>query len=59
MDDIVPIGFAPYYTLLWRSLTLYLTAVAGLLCLAHALAQDAQQAIRRVRQVDRSREVGG
>jgi len=49
MEDIVPIGFAPYYTLLRRSLTLYLTAVANLLCLAHALTKDARQAIRRMR----------
>jgi len=49
MEDIVPIGFTPYYTLLWRSLTLYLTAAAGLLYLAHALTQDARHAIRRVR----------
>jgi uncharacterized protein (TIRG00374 family) len=49
MEDIVPIGFAPYYTLLWRSLTLYLTAIAGLCCLAHALTQDARLVIRRMR----------
>jgi uncharacterized protein (TIRG00374 family) len=49
MEDIVPIGFAPYYALLWRSLTLYLTAIAGLFCLVHALSQDARQVIRRMR----------
>ena len=44
----VPAGLAPYYNFLWRYLTLYLAAIAGLLCLLRALAQDAQQVIRRV-----------
>ena len=43
MDAIVPVGFAPYYTLLWRFLTLYLAAIAGLLCLLRALTEDAQR----------------
>ncbi len=46
MEDILPAGFAPYYTLLWRSLTLYLAALAGLFCLAHALIRDGKQVIR-------------
>jgi uncharacterized protein (TIRG00374 family) len=45
MDTIVPVGFAPYYTLLWRFLTLYLAAIAGLLCLMRSLAEDAQRII--------------
>lgn len=49
MGAIVPIGFAPYYTLLWRSLTLYLAAIAGLCCLVHALIKDARQVIQRMR----------
>ncbi len=49
MEDVVPIGFAPYYTLLWRSLTLYLAAIAGLCCLTHALIQDGRQVVRRMR----------
>jgi uncharacterized protein (TIRG00374 family) len=39
MREIVPMGFAPAYHLLWRSLTLYLPAVAGLFCLSRAVAQ--------------------
>ncbi len=49
MADIVPSGLALYYTLLWRSLTLYLAGIAGLACLAHALTQDARRVIRRTR----------
>ncbi len=49
MEDIVPIGFAPYYTLLWRSLTLYLAAIPRLCCLARALIQDGRQVVLRMR----------
>src|SRR5262249_27729757 len=42
MGDVVPTGFAPYYNLLWRLTTAYLPAMAGLFCLALALARDAQ-----------------
>jgi uncharacterized protein (TIRG00374 family) len=49
MDVYVPVGFVPYYTLLWRFLTLYLTAFAGLFCLAHALIKDGRQVVRRIR----------
>jgi uncharacterized protein (TIRG00374 family) len=45
MDAIVPVGFAPYYTLLWRFLTLYLAALAGLFCLMRSFAEDAQRII--------------
>ena len=47
MSQVVPAGFAPYYNLLWRFTTAYLPAMAGLFCLALALAQDAQRALRR------------
>lgn len=55
MGDIVPSGHAPYYTLLWRAATLYLPAVAGFVCLATALVQDA----RRVGRPDAWRVMGG
>jgi len=45
MASIVPIGFAPYYNLLWRSSTLYLRAILGLLCLVHTTAQDVRRVI--------------
>jgi uncharacterized protein (TIRG00374 family) len=37
MADIVPPEIAPYYTLLWRASTVYLAALAGVLCLGAAL----------------------
>jgi hypothetical protein len=42
MADIVPPGVAPYYNLLWRGATVYLSALAGLLCLGRTLARDAR-----------------
>jgi len=45
MASIVPIGFAPYYNLLWRSSTLYLRAILGLLCLVNTMAQDVRKVI--------------
>lgn len=42
MADIVPPSVAPYYNLLWRTTTVYLTALAGMLCLGRTLARDAQ-----------------
>jgi hypothetical protein len=42
MADIVPPGIAPHYNLLWRATTVYLTALAGMLCLGHALAREAR-----------------
>ena len=42
MADIVPPGVVPYYNLLWRASTVYLAALAGLLCLGAALARDAR-----------------
>ena len=52
MDGIISAGFVPYYNLLWRSLTLYLPAVAGLIFLLSAIAKDARNAVdRRARQM--------
>lgn len=45
MTAIVPMGFAPYYNLLWRFSTAYLAAIAGLVCLARALGADARATI--------------
>jgi uncharacterized protein (TIRG00374 family) len=47
MTAIVPAGFTPYYTLLWRFTTAYVGAMAGLACLARALVQDAQRVLGR------------
>jgi hypothetical protein len=47
MSDIVPAGFAPCYNLLWRFSTVYLAALAGVLCLARALVADAGRWRRR------------
>jgi uncharacterized protein (TIRG00374 family) len=49
MVDVVPVGFAPYYNLLWRFSTLYAGALAGMLCLARGLFEDTQTLIRRRR----------
>ena len=46
MRDLVSTGYAPYYNLLWRTSTLYVTALAGFACLAVALLQDARRAMR-------------
>jgi len=45
MTEIVPVGFAPYYNLLWRFSTAYLGAIVGLFCLLRALLQDARKVI--------------
>jgi hypothetical protein len=45
MAPAVPVGFAPYYTLLWRSATVYVAALAGLLCLARAAIGDARHVV--------------
>jgi uncharacterized protein (TIRG00374 family) len=42
MAAVVPIGFAPYYNLLWRCSTLYLSAILGLFCIARTMARDVQ-----------------
>jgi len=47
MDTIIPSGFAPFYNLLWRSTTLYLPAIAGLVFLSWAIIQDARRVVDR------------
>ena len=47
MANIVPPGTAPYYNLLWRFSTCYLTAVAGFLCVGRVLARDGCRLTRR------------
>lgn len=47
MDGTMPIGFVPYYNLLWRCSTLYLPAIAGLLFLLWAILQDARRVVGR------------
>ena len=42
----LPAGYAPYYNLIWRASTLYLPALARLVCLALAVLQDTRRAIR-------------
>ena len=45
MAAIVPIGFSPYYNLLWRCSTLYLSAILGLSCMARTVARDVRTVI--------------
>jgi hypothetical protein len=45
MAAIVPAGFVPCYSLLWRLSTVYLAAIAGFVCLARAVALDARATI--------------
>jgi len=40
MENIVPIGFAPYYNLLWRFSTVYIAATAGIIILIHRIMLD-------------------
>jgi uncharacterized protein (TIRG00374 family) len=47
MEGLVPAGFAPHYTLLWRASTAYVAAGAGICCLARALIIDARGLVRR------------
>ena len=47
MDGTMPIGFAPYYNLLWRCSTLYLPAIAGLLFLSWSIMQDTRKVVGR------------
>ncbi len=49
MATIVPVGFAPYYNLLWRSATLYLPASLGLFFLLRTMVQDARNVVSRRR----------
>ena len=57
MAGIVPVGFIPYYNLLWRSVTLYLHAIAGLLCLLLTIMQDARKVVCRRRYHKMSKRV--
>jgi hypothetical protein len=47
MDNVIPAAFAPFYNLLWRSTTLYLPAIAGLIFLSWAIVQDARRVVSR------------
>jgi glycosyltransferase 2 family protein len=47
MGEIVSLGFAPFYNLLWRFSTVYITAAAGLLILAHRIITDMQKNLPR------------
>jgi hypothetical protein len=40
MENVVPLGFAPYYNLLWRLSTVYIAAAAGLILLFHRIVVD-------------------
>jgi uncharacterized protein (TIRG00374 family) len=40
MENIVPLGFAPYYNLLWRFSTVYIAATAGIILLFHRIVVD-------------------
>jgi hypothetical protein len=43
MENIVPLGFAPYYNLLWRFSTVYIAAIAGIVLLIHRIMLDHYQ----------------
>ncbi|UCH22871.1 MAG: flippase-like domain-containing protein [Deltaproteobacteria bacterium] len=47
MAGIVPVGFAPYYNLLWRGVTLYIPAITGLLCVMLAMMKDVHKVVIR------------
>jgi len=49
MWGIVPMGYAPYYNLLWRFTTVYFGAVAGLLILWVAVVKDMRTVFRQKR----------
>jgi uncharacterized membrane protein YbhN (UPF0104 family) len=49
MAQIVPIGFAPYYNLLWRFTTVYIGTLAGIVVLGRALVHDAETFIHHRR----------
>jgi len=46
MGSIIPVGFAPYYNILWRSTTLFLPGMAGLVCLIPAMVRDTRGFVR-------------
>jgi len=47
MQNIVPLGYAPYYNFLWRFTTVYITATAGLIVLLHRIVADVRTSGRR------------
>jgi hypothetical protein len=47
MGGAMPAGLVPYYNLLWRSSTLYLPAIAGLVFLSWAIIQNARRVVHR------------
>jgi hypothetical protein len=47
MWGIVPMGYAPYYNLLWRFTTVYFGAVAGLLILWVAVIKDMRKVFQQ------------
>jgi hypothetical protein len=49
MSSVVPVGFAPYYNLLWRFTTLYLAASVGLFFLFRTMVSDARKVVTRRR----------
>ncbi|MGD8230305.1 MAG: lysylphosphatidylglycerol synthase transmembrane domain-containing protein [Desulfobacteraceae bacterium] len=49
MSSVVPVGFAPYYNLLWRFTTLYLAASVGLFFLFRTMVSDAHKVVARRR----------
>jgi uncharacterized membrane protein YbhN (UPF0104 family) len=49
MSSVVPVGFAPYYNLLWRFTTLYLAASVGLFFLFRTMVYDARKVVTRRR----------
>lgn len=49
MWGIVPMGYAPYYNLLWRFTTVYFGAVTGLLILWMAVLKDMANVLRQKR----------
>jgi len=47
MQNIVPLGYAPYYNLLWRFSTVYVNATAGLILLFHRIVADVRKTSHR------------
>ena len=47
MGGIVPLGYAPYYNLLWRFSTVYIAAAAGIILIFHRAIMDMQRNIHR------------
>ena len=56
MGSIVSAGFAPYYNLIWRCSTLYVSAIAGLIFVVRAIVRDARSALEYARTAIRDRQ---